>query len=78
MNLVLLDLSMPRLSGQDTMTALKKIDPAVKVLLSIGYSLNGLSEDLQANGTAGFVQKPYRPAELARAVRQTLDMETNS
>lgn len=71
--LVLLDLTMPRLSGRDTMAALKKIDPNVIVLLSSGYSLNGLGEDLRAVGAAGFVQKPYRAAEMARAVRQALD-----
>lgn len=73
--LVLLDMTMPGLSGRETLGELKKQDPGTKVLLSSGYSLNGLGEDLLTNGAAGFVQKPYRASELARAVRQALDMK---
>jgi len=73
--LVLLDMTMPGLSGRETLGEIKKQDPGVKVLLSSGYSLNGLGEDLLTNGAAGFVQKPYRASELARAVRQALDIK---
>ncbi|MCL6635016.1 MAG: response regulator, partial [Peptococcaceae bacterium] len=71
--LVLLDMIMPGLSGRETMAALKEIDPGAVVLLSSGYSLNGIGKDLLAAGAAGFVQKPYRALDLARAVRQALD-----
>jgi CheY-like chemotaxis protein len=49
------------------------VNPDVQVLISSGYSSE---EDLRAverQGVVGFVTKPYRPAELARLVRQALD-----
>ncbi|MCL6559231.1 MAG: PAS domain S-box protein, partial [Firmicutes bacterium] len=72
-DLVLLDLAMPWLSGQDTVKALQEIDGNVKVLISSGYSLKDMGGELQVKGAIGFVHKPYRPADLARAVRQALD-----
>jgi CheY-like chemotaxis protein len=72
-DLVILDLAMPRLSGPETLRELRKVNPGVRVLISSGYSSD---EDLRAverQGVAGFVAKPYRPAELARQVRLALD-----
>jgi two-component system, cell cycle sensor histidine kinase and response regulator CckA len=68
-DLVILDLTMPRLSGQDTYKRMREIDPNVQVLFSSGYSADAI-EDL-AQGV-GFITKPYRPDELTRAVREAL------
>jgi two-component system cell cycle sensor histidine kinase/response regulator CckA len=70
--LVLLDLTMPRLSGRDTLRRLRQLDPAVPVLLASGY---GAEQVLQSEGehVLGFVSKPYRPEDLAQAVRTALD-----
>jgi CheY-like chemotaxis protein len=62
---------MPRLSGRDTLRQLRRINPDLGVLLSSGYSADHVSEDEEA--VQGFVNKPYRPQDLARAVRQALD-----
>jgi PAS domain S-box-containing protein len=70
--LVILDLTMPRLSGRDTLTQLLRIDPKARVLLASGYSAEH-AEVAQQQGAAGFIAKPYRAQELARAVRQALD-----
>ncbi len=75
-DLVILDLAMPRLSGAEALSELRKINPAVRVLISSGYSSD---EDLRAverAGVLGFVAKPYRPADLARRVRTALDEST--
>jgi len=69
-DLVLLDLSMPRMSGTEVVEALRAIDPEVRVLLSSGYAADGLPRGL---GSLPFVAKPYRGGELARAVRNALD-----
>jgi PAS domain S-box-containing protein len=72
-DLVILDLAMPRLSGADALPELRKINPAVNVLISSGYSSE---EDLRAverAGVRGFVAKPYRAVDLARRVRAALD-----
>jgi CheY-like chemotaxis protein len=72
-DLVILDLAMPRMSGPEALQELRKINPAVGVLISSGYSSD---EDLRAverAGVLGFVAKPYRPVDLARRVRAALD-----
>jgi PAS domain S-box-containing protein len=66
--LVILDLMMPRLSGQEALRRLKEIDPDVPVLFASGYSDAQLSAEERAL-IAGFVSKPYREDELVRAAR---------
>jgi two-component system, cell cycle sensor histidine kinase and response regulator CckA len=67
--LVILDLTMPRMSGADTFRRLREIKADVRVLFSSGYSAEHL--DLADLGAA-FIGKPYRPAELIEAVRTLL------
>jgi two-component system, cell cycle sensor histidine kinase and response regulator CckA len=71
-DLVILDLSMPRLNGRDACRQLTQIDPNIRVLLSSGYAEDtaGATRD---PGVRGFVPKPYRPAELTAAVRAALN-----
>jgi PAS domain S-box-containing protein len=71
-DLVILDLTMPRLSGRDTFHQLLSIDPNVRVLFSSGYSAEQMTE-ADREGVLGFVNKPYRPQGLAQTVRAALD-----
>jgi DNA-binding NarL/FixJ family response regulator len=52
---------------------LKKIDPAVKVLFSTGYSQNEKVNEIIALGVGGFIQKPYQVQNLLAKVREILD-----
>ncbi|MBI4409092.1 MAG: response regulator [Gemmatimonadetes bacterium] len=70
---VVLDLTMPRKSGRDTLVELMRMDPELPVLLSSGYAADVAAGELLAAGARGFVSKPYEPRALARAVRQALD-----
>src|SRR5205807_2700286 len=70
--LVVLDLTMPRLSGQDTLRQLQRINPGVRVLLASGYSADQ-AFDMNQERVLGFVGKPYHPEDLAHAVRAALD-----
>jgi PAS domain S-box-containing protein len=65
-DLVILDMVMPTLSGRDTFHALKAIHPAVQVVLSSGYSLTGDAQTLLDEGVIGFLQKPFQSRELTR------------
>jgi two-component system, cell cycle sensor histidine kinase and response regulator CckA len=67
--LVILDLTMPRMSGQDTFRHLRDLNPTVRVLFSSGYSSDQLDS---TTADAGFITKPYRPDDLMRAVREAL------
>jgi CheY-like chemotaxis protein len=70
--LVLLDLSMPGLSGEQTFEELRRLDPTVRVLLSSGHSEAEATRRFVGRGLAGFIQKPYRPEQLVDAVRRAL------
>jgi PAS domain S-box-containing protein len=70
--LVLLDLTMPKLSGDDVFRELRKIKPNVRVLLSSGYNEQDTTSRFAGKGLAGFIQKPYGAEQLVDAVRQVL------
>ncbi|MBI3994846.1 MAG: PAS domain S-box protein [Nitrospirae bacterium] len=71
--LVVLDLTMPRMSGREALKRLLQLDPEIRVLISTGHQMTGDSNELQNLGTVRFVPKPYRPDDLARSVRNFLD-----
>ena len=58
-SLVLLDLMMPGLSSEDTLLALREINPNVQVILSSGYNELEATRQFTAHNLTGFVQKPY-------------------
>jgi DNA-binding response OmpR family regulator len=72
--LVILDLIMPRLSGQDTFRSLRQLSDKVPVMFASGSKPEQLSAE-ENQHVAGYVAKPYRPRELAAAVRNTLDRQ---
>lgn len=67
-DLVLLDLIMPGMSGVEVFYQLKRINPAVRVVISSGYSIEGEAQKLITAGAKGFIQKPFKASELAQAV----------
>ena len=67
--LVLLDLSMPGLSGEETLTHLQEIDPYIPVCLSSGYSEGDWTERFAGAKTVHFLQKPYDVGQLLATVR---------
>ncbi|MBN1663134.1 MAG: PAS domain S-box protein [Deltaproteobacteria bacterium] len=71
--LVILDMIMPEMSGEETFTALKVIDPHVKVILSSGYSVNQAVSDIMDLGCRDFVQKPFDINDLSKKLRTVID-----
>jgi PAS domain S-box-containing protein len=70
--LVLLDLTMPGLTGDDTLATLRTIAPDVRVLLFSGYSDSARATRLAAHGPVGFLQKPFTRESLERKLREML------
>jgi PAS domain S-box-containing protein len=70
--LVLLDLTMPVMSGEETLRQLQMIDPKVKVLLTSGYNEVEAVQRFAGKGLAGFIQKPYTASALAVKVKEVL------
>jgi nitrogen-specific signal transduction histidine kinase/CheY-like chemotaxis protein len=72
-DLVILDMIMPGISGGETFDRLQEINPMIKVLLSSGYSLNGKARTIMERGCKGFIQKPFHLEKLSQKVREMLD-----
>ncbi|MFT5432230.1 MAG: two-component system cell cycle sensor histidine kinase/response regulator CckA, partial [Myxococcota bacterium] len=63
-DMVLLDMTMPRMSGDEVFQELLRIDPDVRVVLSSGYNEQEMTTRFAGEGLAGFLQKPYTLTEL--------------
>lgn len=71
-DMVILDIIMPEMSGAQTYDALKEINPKVKVLLASGYSLDGKAKDILKKGCNGFIQKPFSMEQLSKKISDIL------
>ena len=71
-DLVIIDMVMPEMSGRDCFRALKEIDPEVRAVLSTGYGLNGRAQEIIDEGMVGFVQKPYDMEALAERIGRAM------
>jgi len=67
---VLLDLTMPKMNGEETFRELRRISPDIPVVLSSGYSPIGVTERLAPLGLAGFLQKPYQFDKMVAILRE--------
>ena len=72
-DVVLLDMVMPRMGGREVFERLRRLNPQVKVLLSSGYSLEGEAQEIMNQGCDGFIQKPYRAKDLMKALEKVLE-----
>ena len=71
-DLVILDMTMPGLSGGETFDRLRAINSSIRVLLSSGYSLEGQAQEILNRGCSGFLQKPFSLDTFSRKVREIL------
>lgn len=71
--LVLLDLTMPDMDGEETFRALRRIAPQLRVILMSGYNEQEVTRQFVGRGLAAFLAKPFRAEELDSAVRRVLD-----
>jgi CheY-like chemotaxis protein len=70
--LVVLDMTMPSLGGEEVFREIRKLRADVPVLLSSGYNEVEATRRFTAKGLAGFLQKPYSAAELAAKVQAAI------
>jgi DNA-binding NarL/FixJ family response regulator len=68
-NIVLVDLIMPEMDGQEMALALRRANPAIKIMMLTGTEVDDRVYDLVAAGIEGYVLKNIEPGELVRAIR---------
>ena len=71
-DLVILDLIMPVMSGDKAFDLIRDIQPAMPVILSSGYSLSGQAKAVMQRGCNDFIQKPFNISKLSQTVRKIL------
>ncbi len=74
-DLVILDMILPKMDGRETFKKLKEIDPGLKVLLSTGYDVNNKVNEVLSEGAVGFIQKPYHIDKLVGIVKEHISAE---
>jgi PAS domain S-box-containing protein len=75
---VLLDMTMPGLSGEQVFHEMRRINPEVRVLLSSGYNEQDATSHFVGKGLAGFIQKPWSPNELVKALWNAVALKVGS
>ena len=73
-DLVLSDLVMPGMGGDNLFAALKKRDPDIKMIVMTGYPLDEVGRQLLEQGIVGWVQKPLDGIIISRMVRKALNL----
>jgi len=74
--MVILDMTMPHLNGEEAFREMRHIRPDVKVLLSSGYNEQNATNNFVGKGLAGFLQKPYKPETLLAKIKHILSEES--
>jgi len=72
-NLALLDVMMPKLSGRAVFERISEGRPNLRFLFASGYSMNAIHTNFVLDKNLALIQKPYRRHELLRKVREVLD-----
>ena len=71
-DLVILDLAMPRMDGEKTFQALHEIAPDLKIILSSGYTEDLVAQRFKTVQPDGFIQKPYQLTALREKIAGVL------
>ena len=72
LDLVILDMMMPVMSGRDLFRAMREMTPSLKVLITSAYSKTGMIEETLKAGAVGFVEKPVTAADFTRVVAKAI------
>ncbi len=71
-DLIMLDVIMPKTGGKQAYEAIREIAPDVRCLFTSGYSNNGVHTGFVLSEGLELIQKPYNPSQLLRQIRSIL------
>ena len=75
-DVVIMDLTIPGgMGGKEAIQRLRQIDPAIKAIVSSGYSMDAAMSDYASHGFVAVVPKPYKAGTLLRVIREVLAMD---
>jgi PAS domain S-box-containing protein len=77
-DLAIIDMIMPEMSGRELYMRIKEIRPDIKTLLCSGYSMNEIAQEIMDKGCDGFLQKPFTLNQLSRIVREIIRPDTTT
>lgn len=76
-DLVILDMVMPAMDGNECFRRLKAIDPSVRVIIGSGFTRDADFDSLNKEGLTGFLRKPYTLEQLSGLLHQVLQSESD-
>jgi CheY-like chemotaxis protein len=72
-DLVILDMIMPKMGGWECFHKLKEINPEVKILIMTGYTTDGSAHDFYKEGALGIIEKPFDLEEFTQYVSKAIN-----
>ena len=75
-DVVLLDIGLPKIAGRDVLLKIKNENPDVKVVIASGYLEPKLKSEIDRAGVKYFLSKPYRPDEVVRTLQSLIEEES--
>jgi len=75
LRVVILDMTMPRMNGEQAFGEMRRVSQLVPVILASGYNEQDATNRFSGKGLAGFLQKPFRLSDLREKMRQALKRE---
>ena len=72
-SLVIIDMIMPKMDGPTLYREMRALSPRVPIVLSSGFSIDGIAQSLLDDGARAFIQKPFRRAALIETIQSALD-----
>ena len=71
-DVVILDMEMPKMNGKEAYFEMRKINPDARVLLTSGLNMEDEIQLLMNSGVKGFIQKPFNAKDLSERVKNAI------
>jgi len=72
-DVVIMDIKMPRMDGIETMRKLKHIKPDARILVTSGYKSVETAQEAVAAGAADYIVKPFERSDIVKAIKKLTD-----